>query len=30
MEEAEALEWAEQYLTHDEIEKAFREKLEDA
>ena len=30
MDEAEALEWAEQYLTHDEIEGAFCEKLEDA
>jgi hypothetical protein len=30
LDEEDALEWAEQYLTHDEIEAAFGEKLEDA
>jgi hypothetical protein len=30
LDDEEALEWAERYLTHDEIEKAFAEKLEDA
>jgi hypothetical protein len=30
MDEAEALEWAEQHLTNAEIEKGFGEKLEDA
>jgi hypothetical protein len=30
MDHAEALEWAEQFLTHDEIEAAFSAKLEDA
>jgi hypothetical protein len=30
MDKAEALEWAEQHLTHDEIEAAFGEHLEDA